>query len=623
MTTIQQLKEFVGNAVNRKFDISLDVELEHPQDQSHGDYATNVAFSLADSVEKSPREIAEELVIELSSNEELPSFIQSIKVAGPGFINFWLSKDFLLQEVDKILEKGDSYGSSQGGQGRRFLLEHTSPDPIKTIHIGHLRNNFLGMASARLLEKCGYSVVKDCIDNDRGTHVSRAMWGFLVFGRKSLAILKKSIVEFEVTNSQIEEVCKGVNWQKLLSEWIESPNNWYSPEDLDLKPDHFDLRFYSLGDRAEELVSGVGNQVREILQRWEREDQAVRKLWKQLINWSHTGYRETYNRIGSEFDHIWRESEIYEEGRGIVEEGVARGVFKRLDDGAVLSDLSDYSLSDTVLLRSDGTTLYHTLDLALTKEKKKKFPSDLYIWCIGNDQILYLKQLFAMCEQLGIGSREQFYHLNFGYVTLRGGEKMSSRKGTIVSADKLLDSLHQAALSLIDSSDSVQADSFTPSKKAEVAEALALGALKYGLLRHNREKDTEFDPQKSVTLEGDSGPYLQYSYARCYSVLEKANQEGFGFEQVEKLTSEEENLLRVLYLYPEVIADVRLDFGSSRLCNFLYDLAQKYNAFYNNCPILKAESREIRGLRLALTAATAQILKDGLGLLGIEVLKKL
>ncbi|MEA2020334.1 MAG: arginine--tRNA ligase [Patescibacteria group bacterium] len=620
---IKEIKDFVGKKVSQKFDVSLDVEIEHPQDLDHGDFATNIAFKLANSLGKAPREIAEDLVNDLFVKEKLPSFISSVEVAGPGFINFWLSKEFFLQEVHKILEDGDKYGSSKIGQGKNILLEHTSPDPIKTIHVGHLRNNFLGMAAARLLEKCGYSVIKDCIDNDRGTHVSRAMWGFLVFGRKSLALSKKQISEFAVEDSQIEEMGSGVNWRELLSEWIEFPQRWYKPEDLDLKPDHFDLRFYSLGDRAEILVSEVEGQVREMLQSWEKKDKAVRELWKQIINWSHKGYEQTYNRIGSEFDHVWRESEIYEDGRKVVEKGVEKGIFKCLNDGAVLSDLSDYGLSDAILLRSDGTTLYHTLDLALTKKKKEKFPSDLYIWCIGNDQILYLKQLFAMCEQLGIGSREQFCHLNFGYVNLKGGERMSSRTGTIVSADRLLDLLHKDALLLIESSDSVQKDSFSLAEREEVAEAIALGALKYGLLKYSREKDTEFDPEESVTLEGDSGPYLQYSYARCYSVLKKAEQKEFDFGNVQELKSEEESLLRTLYLYPEVIEDVQRNFGLNRLCSFLYDLAQKYNSFYNSCPILNAESREARNLRLALTFATAQIIKDGLSLLGIKVLKKL
>ncbi len=622
MAITSELKKIITDALPPAVPTSLEVELEHPADPKHGDFATNIAFKLASVVGGNPRDLAEDLVKGLEERG-LPEFVKSVEVAGPGFINFWLSSSYFFQEIRAILKEGEDYGYSGRGEGQQVLLEHTSPDPIKTIHIGHLRNNFLGMATARLLEKCGYSVVKDCIDNDRGTHVSRAMWGYLFFGRKSLALSKQDIAAFKVPDSRVKEIAQGLSWQDLLSNWEEDHQGWYKPKDLDLKPDHFDLRFYSLGNRAEELVPVVREQVREILRYWEDDHPEVRKLWEKIINWSHVGYQVTYRRIGSEFDHVWRESDIYKEGREIVEDGVERDVFRKLEDGAVLSDLSDYDLPDTILLKSDGTTLYHTLDLALTKRKREKFPSDLYIWCIGNDQILYLKQLFAMCTQLEIGSKEDFFHLNYGYVTLKGGEKMSSRTGTIVSADEILDSLHGEALALMESSRSVNSEALSESRKKEVAEAMALGALKYGLLKYNREKDTEFDLQESVTLEGDSGPYLQYSYARCRSVLAKSGQREFNFGKLENLDPEEERLLRTLWLYPEVLNFARTNFEVSHICNFLYDLAQKYNSFYNRCPILNADSSELKNLRLALTAATAQVMKNGLNLLGIEELERM
>jgi len=618
-------------------DAGREIHLEHPQDPEHGDYATNAAlvvyrdfatavrshvdeavWARAQDIWRSPRDLAEALVKRL----EKPPFVERIEVAGPGFINFFLSEEFLGQEVSRVLEERDAYGSNNSGSGKRILLEHTSPDPIKTIHIGHLRNNFLGMCVSRLLERCGYTVVKDCVNNDRGAHVSRSMWGYLVFGRKDGEIAADDLRCFNAPDDQVKAVAQSANWRPLLDAWCRARSTWLEPRDLGLKPDHFNLRFYSLGARAVNLIPDLEEQIRELLQAWEAGDKKVRRLWRQIIDWSLEGYEETYRRIGNEFDHVWYESDLYGEGKEIVREGLARGVFRKLPDGAVLSDLSAYGLSDTILLKSDGTTLYHTFDLGLTKRKRELFPSNLYIWCIGSEQTLYLQQLFAMCEQLGIGKRGDYFHLSYGYVTLKGKGKMSSRSGTIVSADEILDLLHRKAEKIISDSASHVEEIASGEDRERVAEAVALAAVKCALLRHNREKDIEFDLEESVRLEGDSGPYLQYTYARCRSVLRKAQQPleltgPYSFGEGAR------PLLRLIYRFPEVISEAAKAFSPSTLCNFLFDLAQEYNFFYNHYPILRAENEELRGARLALTGATAQLIKTGLELLGIEPLERM
>lgn len=625
-----------------------EINWEHPANPEHGDYSTNLVMQVfgrqtkkikkkTSSVALTEADIGKEIstpwdlanvIVNAWRTKGLPDFVAKIEVAQPGFINVWLKNEVLITQLQEVLKEKDKYGSSKVGKGRQILLEHTSPDPIKTIHVGHLRNNFLGMAIARVLKFQGFKVTKDCINNDRGTHVSRAMWGYLAFAKKR-TLNKERMVKFKITKANIKKVAKKIDWRTQLNEWYDRKSKWLKPKDLNLKSDHFDLVVYSLGAQAEDLVDGVKEQVREILQEWEKKEKKIRALWKEIIRWSLEGYKVTYKRIGSVHDYVWHESRLYEVGKEIVYQGLKKGVFRK-SEGAIVSDLAKYGLTDAVVIKSDGTSLYHTYDLNLTKQKRKKFPSDLYIWDIGNDQILYLKQLYAMCEQLGIGKRENYFHLNYGYVYLKGKGKMSSREGTVIKADEMVDLAHRKAKEIIEQSSPELRKIKSEREKENVAESVGLAALKYGLLRISRETDTYFDIEESLSLEGDSGPYLQYTYARCQSVLRKAEEKHFGggakakflSSEVEVLFSSEVNpeelaLLRTIYQFPEVVQKAGKNFAPNLICNFLFDLAQKYNLFYNRHSILKAEGLELVRSRLVLTAAVAQVLKNGLNLLGI------
>ncbi|MFC1790505.1 arginine--tRNA ligase [Patescibacteria group bacterium] len=511
---------------------------------------------------KSPLELAEYLK-KLLEKEKSP-LIEKIQVAPPGFINFYLKGEAFTTQLRQILKTKEKYGQLEVLKEKRILLEHTSPDPIKTIHIGHLRNNFLGMAVSRILTQLGAQVTLDCINNDRGTHVCRAMLGYLFFGSKEAGWDLERLKGFQITDEEIKNVGQGKRWEQELDTWLTRPGTWYRSEDLQLKSDHLNLIFYSLGHRAEGLLPGVKEQVREILRAWEEEKAKVRALWRQIIDWSLSGYKLTYEKIGSFHDYVWHESNLYQTGKKLVKMGLGKGVFKASGE-AVVSNLEGYGLPDTVVIKSDGTALYHTFDLDLVREKMKSYPSDLYIWDIGNDQILYLKQLFAMCEQLGIGNRDLFYHLNYGYVYLQSGQKMSSRQGQVIKADDLLLDLQKKAKELSrqvlksklgSKSEEKKVDSGSvmpppmpgqglppmgqppqgpapllvkPKTKEERNLAVALAALKYGLLKSTRENEIHFDPEKSVSLSGNSGPYLLYSYARAKSVLTQALKERILF----------------------------------------------------------------------------------------------
>lgn len=607
------------------------IQLEHPANPEHGDYATNVALVTFKQRPKATREETKlpfdwaSKIVNTWRLSGMPEYLAKIEVVKPGFINLWLKNEVFGNELERVLTEAGKYGSSADFKGKKILLEHTSPNPQTTIMLGHLRNNFLGMTIANIFEFLGAKVTKDCIVNDRGIHTCRAMWGYLVFGRKGAGLKKSKILNFEkLTDSQIKKESAKVNWQELLKKWSKKKSNWWMPSDLGLKPDHTNLIWYVLGSKAYKILPEVKEQVEAMLIAWEAEDKKILSLWRQILGWSAKGYEDTYQRIGSHHDDVWYEHKLYKGGKELIEKGLKKKVFKKLPDGAVLSDLKDYGLTDTILQKSDGTALYHTFDINLTLQKRKKSPSGLYIWDIGNEQTLYLKQLFAMCEQLGIGKREDYFHLNYALINFKGGKKMATREGMVVKADEVLDELHRRAEELIKSTDQELRGKLDKKQLEKLAETVALGAIKYSLLKYGRETTIYFDIDESLALEGNSGPYLQYTYARCQSVLKKA-QDGKGSKLQSKLSvsgiklnNEEMNLLRSFYKFPEVVQEAGENYAPNLICNFLYDLAQKYNLFYNKHSILKAKNQKSKDFRLAVTAAVGQVLKNGLTLLGIS-----
>ncbi|HJX02074.1 MAG TPA: arginine--tRNA ligase [Candidatus Humimicrobiaceae bacterium] len=573
-----------------------DITLEPPENEEFGDYSSNIALQMTvmkdnkegkGEVKKSSKETADEVVSKLKSDEKLSKIIERIEVAGPGFINVWLNKDVLINNLIQIDSKKENYGKVNDLQGKKYLLEHTSPNTIKTLHVGHVRNNITGMAVHNILEYAGAEVKLDAINNDRGIHVMKAIWAYMKYGQG-----KKPEVDKE-------------------------------------KPDHFVDKFYQMGAKEAEENTQSREEMQELLRRWEAEDGEVREIWKKLRDWTLEGFEETYGRLGSRHDHQWFESDFYQYGKDIVSEGLQKKVFKKLPDGAVLTDLQAYKLPDTIILRADGTSMYHTQDLYLTKLKREKFPSDLYIWDVGPEQKLYLKQLFAMCEQLGIGKISDYFHLSFGIVDIKGTGKMSSRAGNVISADWLIDEIVKKAGEIINKSETGR--EFSVEEKGKISEMVGLGAIKYGFLKLARETDINFDIRESLSLEGNSGPYLQYTYARSQSVLTKSKRGDTKKEVVlenlmnQQFNNEELSLMKTLYRFPEIISMSAKNYSPNILCNYLYDLAQKFNVFYNKHGILeeRTKSKEITEYRLFLTSATGQILKNGLNLLGIDAPEKM
>lgn len=557
------------------------IEFEHPADFTHGDFSTNVAMKCAKQVEINPRDLAQQIVDTI----ELPEGVEKIEVAGPGFINFHLTRQFFVDQVEQIVSKGEAWGSNDALKGQQWIIEHTSPNPNKAMHIGHLRNNITGMAMVRLVKACGGDVVSEAIDNNRGIAIAKLMWGYLKFARKDGATDKTDVAY-----------------------WFDHQDEWQTPTDRGMRPDRFVDELYVLGNQDGESDPAIQQTIRDLVIAWEQEDSHVWKLWRQVLIYSHEGQTMTLNRLGSFWDHVWHEHEHYKEGKDLVEQGLIQGVFKKLEDGAILSQLESYNLPDTILQKSDGTALYITQDLALTKHKKEAYPqASKMIWVIGPDQSLAMQQMFAVCEQLGIGTREEYVHLAYGYMSIAGQGKMSSRKGTVLYIDEVIDQAKDKVLSVLVDRDI--------DDKETVADIVALGAIKYSILRAGRQRDIAFDNEQATRFEGDTGPYLQYAHTRALSVLEKAEQEKvtLGFTETPETVSDFE---KILYRFPEIVERATLEYEPHYVTTYLTELASHFSTWYAEEKILDGSPES--GYKLALTRAFQLTMQNGLHILGIK-----
>lgn len=581
-----KIKEHIESKIKKILEINgvnTDIEVESTKDNQHGDFTTNIALKLAGQLKKSPKAVAENILQEWGADD----LIDKIEIAGPGFINFFVSQKEFKGIVNQILED-QSFGE-QKILSEKWLIEHTSPNPNKSMHLGHLRNNVTGMAISNLAKSIGIEVVMDCIDNNRGIAIAKLMWGYLKFANKD-------------KDKRIEDL---VYWSKNKSEWS-------TPELEGVTPDKFMDALYV---KASEDFKNpdIESKVRNLVVLWEQEDPIVWDLWKLSLSYVYKGQEKTLKRLNSHWDFVWHEHEHYKEGKEIVEQGIKKGIFIQLEDGAVVTNLSEYKIPDTIVIKKDGTSLYITQDLALTKRKLEKFNPNKLFWVIGPEQALAMKQVFAVASQLGFGEVEKFKHISYGFISIKGEGKMSSRAGNVIYIDDLLDDAKEVIVKKIKN------ETLSEEQKEIVAEKIGIGAVKYSILKVGRQTDIAFDFDASLSFEGDSGPYLMYTYARCNSIL---NQYGSinkvnDFSSLYK-TEEEQELLKKLALFPETIKEAALSYAPNLLCAYLFELAQLFNKFYNTYSILKGEDVQIIHSRVLLVNAVATVLNNGLSILGIE-----
>ncbi len=538
--------------------------LEVPPSPDMGDYAFP-CFSFVDKLKQAPNQIA----LQIRSNIGNPPVMDfdDIQTAGP-YINFFLNRKNLARKtVWEILTQKDKYGKINLGKRKHTMVEFAQPNTNKPLHLGHLRNISIGESVSRILEFNGEKVVRANINNDRGIHICKSMLAYQKWGKDK------------------------------------------SPADKKLKSDHFVGEFYTMFNKKK--TKKLEKEAQELLKKWEEGDEKTLFLWKIMNTWALRGFKETYKKFGIKFDVEYYESKIYKKGKKTILKGVKEGIFKKAKDGAIIIDLEEEGLGKKVLLRKDGTSVYITQDIALAELKFSNYRLDKSIHVVGSEQEHYFKTLFSILEKLN-HSKDKFKHLSHGMVNLPEG-KMKSREGNVVDADDIIEKVQELIKKELTSRKKL------PKTELERRSLkIALAAIKYMLLKVDTKKDMVFNPKESISFEGDTGPYIQYSYARASSILKKTkNQDKF---KVYSLEPKELELVIKLSQFPGAVSDSYRNLSPSVIANYSYQLAQIFNEFYHTCPVIGSKQE---AFRLALVQAFRQILKTSSRLLGIEVIEKM
>lgn len=515
-----------------------------------------------------------------------------------GFFNVSLSPSYWLLQLDSMLQ-GPAGISSRERNGTAVVVEFPSPNTNKPLHLGHLRNIFLGSSLARILEEVGFKVVRTNLYNDRGTNISKSMAAWLNSADK------------------ISPDSSGIKGDHLVG-------TYYVRYSDDLKKQIKELVDAGMDSELAAKESPLARQVEALTLAWEANDAEVRALWEKMNGWFYQGAEQTFERLGVCFDRVYKESEVYDLGRQTVAKGLETGVFYEKEDGSVWINLEDIGLDHKLVLRSNGTTVYITQDLALAYQKAKDFGAEHSIYVVGNEQDYHFKVLFEILRRLGLAQPEGLFHLSYGMVELPSG-KMKSREGTVVDADDLLDELKELARQKAD--EQGRLNHLDAKEQEQTWEAIGQSALRYFMLRVDPKKRMVFNPEESIDFQGDTGPFLQYIHARCASLMRNASSMGLVSGPVSGLGYEpdeaELNLIRKMQEWEGVLDQAAREYSPAVLAHFIYELASAYSGFYHGHPVLAETRPEIRQFRLSLTAAVKGCLARGIGLLGIEPLDRM
>ncbi len=564
------------------------VELQQTRKEFEGD-VTLVIFPYLKASGKNPEktgvEIGERLMLEV---KEISGF-NVVK----GFLNLVISNTFwanLLQEISQQKK----YGFVPQGDVQ-MVVEYSSPNTNKPLHLGHVRNNLLGYSVSELLQAAGNKVKKVQIINDRGIHICKSMLAWQKFGKG------------ETPEST------GLKGDKLVGKYYVEFDKRFRNQVAKLKDSGLEQK--EAENKAELMV-----EARAMLQKWEQGDMETVSLWKTMNSWVYAGFEETYQRMGVSFDKNYYESETYILGKKVVEEGLAKNVFYRKEDGSVWIDLTDDGLDQKLLLRSDGTSVYMTQDIGTAIQRFEDFGMDGMIYTVGNEQDYHFKVLFIILEKLGYAWAKNLYHLSYGMVDLPEG-KMKSREGTVVDADDLMEEMHQTAQDI--SEELGKTDGMEEADKTALYEMVGMGALKYYILKVDPRKRMLFNPAESVDFQGNTGPFIQYTHARIKSLLRKGQEQGkYNLEKAAAYTllqPSEQALVKQLAQFPETIQTAAKEHSPAVVGAFAYDLVKLYNALYQQLPILADEDEAAVAFRLLLSENTAIVVKNAMGLLGIDV----
>jgi len=583
----------VADAVKTLYGLETEVnqiQLQKTKKEFEGDL-TVVIFPFVKAARKSPEQTGQEIGEYLLKNNPVISSFNVIK----GFLNLSISRSYWLETLSEI-HKDEQFGITAPTENSELMMiEYSSPNTNKPLHLGHVRNNLLGHSIAEIQKANGWKVIKTNIVNDRGIHICKSMLAWKLFG------------------------------------------NGETPETSGLKGDHLVGKYYVVFDKAykaeikELMGKGLSEEeakksaplileAQQMLLAWENNDPEVRRLWETMNAWVYAGFDVTYKKLGVDFDKIYYESQTYLEGKDKVEEGLATGAFYRREDGSVWADLTADGLDEKLLLRADGTSVYMTQDIGTAKLRYEDYPINKMVYVVGNEQNYHFQVLSILLDKLGFEWGKNLVHFSYGMVELPEG-KMKSREGTVVDADDLMDEMIDSARET--SQELGKLDNCTPEEIERIVRMVGLGALKYFILKVDPRKSMTFNPKESIDFNGNTGPFIQYTHARIKSVLRKAVEQGIDFSSIEDtqlvISEKESYLIQLITEFPGVVKLSGEEFSPALIANYIYELVKEYNQFYHDFTILKEENLKLKQFRLVLSETTASIIKTGMLLLGIEV----
>ena len=584
-SVIAGIKELYGADV-----AEAQVQLQKTKKEFKG-HLTLVVFPFLRMSKKSPEQTAQELGEYLVKKEPAVAEFNVIK----GFLNLTVASGCWIDLLNEI-NAAPEYGFTKATENSPLvMIEYSSPNTNKPLHLGHVRNNLLGYSLSKIMEANGNKVVKTNIVNDRGIHICKSMLAWQKWGN-------------------------GITPEKAGKKGDHLIGDFYVLFSNKLKEETSALEAQGMTKEEAEAASPLMREAREMLRKWEAGDPEIRSLWKMMNDWVYAGFDETYKMMGVNFDKIYYESETYLEGKSKVLEGLEKGIFYRREDGSVWANLTAEGLDEKLLLRADGTSVYMTQDIGTAKLRFDDYPINKMIYVVGNEQNYHFQVLSILLDKLGFEFGKGLVHFSYGMVELPEG-KMKSREGTVVDADDLMEEMINTAREI--SQELGKLDGLTPEEAEDIARMVGLGSLKYFILKVDPRKNMTFNPKESIDFNGNTGPFIQYTHARICSVLRKAAEQGIvlpaalptNFELSEK----EEGLIQMLAYFKAVVKEAGETYSPALIANYTYDLVKEYNQFYHDFSILHEADEQLKVFRLVLSANVAKIVKEGMGLLGIEV----
>lgn len=581
----QHIQNSISEILKNNYQIeNLTLEVQQNKTDFEGDF-TVVIFPLVKLAKKSPDVLGNELGEVLKKQGAIENF-NVVK----GFLNLLINNEAFVQNFKEIKTQFDV----KENKNQTVMVEYSSPNTNKPLHLGHIRNNLLGFSVAQILKEAGYNVVKTQIINDRGIHICKSMLAWEKFG-----------------NGETPETT-GLKGDKLVG-------NYYVEFDKNYKAQIAELKEQGLDEETAKKQASIILEAQKMLLDWEQENKQVRDLWEKMNSWVYVGFNETYKRLGVDFDQVQYESNTYILGKDIIEEGLAKGVFFKKEDNSVWIDLTEDGLDQKLVLRGDGTSVYMTQDLGTAVERFKQNDIQKLIYTVGNEQDYHFQVLFLILKKLGYDWANQLYHLSYGMVELPEG-KMKSREGTVVDADDLMQEMYVTAKEK--SEELGKLEGLTDEEKEKSYEIVGLGALKYFMLKVDPKKKMLFNPAESIDFNGNTGPFIQYTYARIQSLLNRANFVEAAFGNYQPNASEKE-LIMQLSNFKNVVEKAAETLSPAQVANYVYDLVKTYNSFYQNNPVMTLEDENAKQFKLQISDLTAKTIKKSLHLLGINVVNRM